>query len=107
MATTKTTTKEVKSKKSEAKSGLIVAPRVTEKASTQSSANIYTFVVKQNATKHDLSEEIKKEYKVTPRAINIVNLPRRKVFIRGKFGFQPRIKKAIVFLKKGDSINIK
>ena len=108
MATTKTTTNlpaQAGKKKVEAK--FIIAPRVTEKASMQSSNNVYTFVVTQNATKHDLLEEIKKEYKVTPRAINIINLPRRGVFVRGKFGFQARIKKAVVFLKKGDTINLK
>lgn len=106
MATTKTTTKEVKSTKPKAESKFIIAPRVTEKASMQSSKNVYTFVVTQNATKHDLLEEIKKEYKVTPKAINIINLPRRGVFVRGKFGFQARIKKAVVFLNKGDTINL-
>jgi large subunit ribosomal protein L23 len=85
---------------------LIIAPRVTEKASMQSNQNAYTFVVTKDATKHALMDEIKKEYKVTPKAINIVNLPRRKVFVRGKIGMQSGIKKAVVFLKKGDTIKL-
>ena len=99
MATKKSTTEEVK-----AVAKLIIAPRVTEKASMQSSANAYTFVVAKNATKLALMAEIKKEYKVTPEAINITNMPRKNTFIRGKWGTQAGIKKAIVFLKKGDSI---
>lgn len=98
----KTTTTEIKEVVPNKK--LILAPRVTEKASKQSSANAYTFVVASHATKHTLKEEIKKEYKVTPVAINITNLPSRNVFVRGKWGTQTGIKKAIVFLKKGDSI---
>lgn len=101
MATKKTTTEE---KKVEAK--LIIAPRVTEKASVQSNVNAYTFVVANHATKLSLMDEIKKEYKVTPRAINITKLPRRNVFVRGKLGYQAGIKKAIVFLKKGDTIKL-
>lgn len=83
---------------------IIFAPRMTEKASAQSSANAYTFVVAKNATKHSVLAEIKKEYKVTPRAINITNMPTKNTFIRGKFGTQAGIKKAIIFLKKGDTI---
>jgi large subunit ribosomal protein L23 len=103
MATKKTTTKEVEQVITEK---LIIAPRVTEKASLQSSANAYTFVVRNNATKLSLLAEIKKDYKVTPRAINITNLPDTKVFVRGRFGTKAGIKKAVVFLKKGDVINL-
>lgn len=100
MATKKTTTKEVVATK------LIIAPRITEKASLQSNSNAYTFVVTKNATKLALRDEIKKEYKVTPKAINITNIPPRDVFVRGKFGTQSGFKKAIVFLKKGDTIKL-
>lgn len=106
MATKKTTVEKkddvavVKSTK------LILAPRVTEKASVQSSSNAYTFVVAKHATKHSLLAEIKKEYKVTPKAINITSIPRQAVFVRGRFGMKSGIKKAIVFLKKGDVINL-
>jgi large subunit ribosomal protein L23 len=102
MAKTTTTTKEV----TEVTNKVILAPRITEKASQQSSANAYTFVVAKNATKHSVMAEIKKEYKVTPLAINITNMPTKNTFIRGKFGTQAGIKKAIVFLKKGDTIAI-
>lgn len=101
MAKTKTTTKE------ETKvQGLIIAPRITEKASVASSANAYTFIVSKKATKHTLLDEIKKTYKVTPIAINILNVKGKKVFSRGKFGKTEDSKKAVVFLKKGDSIAI-
>jgi large subunit ribosomal protein L23 len=100
MATKKTTTE----KKEVVAAKVMIAPRITEKASMQSSANAYTFVVAKNATKHTVLAEFKKEYKVTPKAINITNMPRKRTFIRGKFGTQAGIKKAVVFLKKGDTI---
>ena len=95
-----TETKEVVTNK------VILAPRITEKASMQSTANAYTFVVAKNATKHTVAAEIKKEYKVTPKAINITNMPRQNTFIRGKHGTKAGLKKAIVFLKKGDTITL-
>ena len=103
MATKKTTT-EVSTEAKDVANKVIIAPRMTEKASAQSSVNAYTFVVAKNATKHTVLAEIKKEYKVNPLAINITNMPRKNTFIRGKFGTQAGIKKAIVFLKKGDTI---
>ena len=100
----KTTTTKEEVKGGVVKTAVVIAPRITEKASMQSNVNAYTFVVAKNATKHTVRDYIKKEYKVTPTAINITNMPRRNTFIRGKIGSQAGIKKAIVFLKKGDTI---
>lgn len=97
-----TPTKEIK--EVDVTNKVIIAPRITEKASAQSVHNAYTFVVTKNATKHSVASEIKKEYKVTPLAVNITNMPIRNTFIRGKWGTQAGIKKAVVFLKKGDTI---
>ena len=63
-------------------------------------------MVAKDATKHTVLAEFKKEYKVTPKSINITNMPRKNTFIRGKHGTQAGIKKAIVFLKKGDTITL-
>ena len=104
MATKKTTVEEKKVENANAK--LILSPRVTEKASLQSNQNAFTFVVRSEATKLSLRDEIKKDYKVTPRAINITNIPRQWTFIKGKVGHKQGYKKAIVFLKKGDTIKL-
>jgi large subunit ribosomal protein L23 len=101
MATKKPTTEEKNASVSEK---LIIAPRVTEKASLQSNQNAFTFVVRSDATKLTLRDEIRREYKVTPRAINITNIPRQWTFIRGKLGHASGYKKAVIFLKKGDTI---
>ena len=55
----KTITKE----ETNATAKVILAPRITEKASLQSTVNAYTFVVTKDATKHSVAAEIKKEYK--------------------------------------------
>ncbi len=84
--------------------GVIIAPRVAEKAAILSDKGVYTFVVSKGATKGKIYKAIKDKYKVEPVKINIINLPAKTVFVRGKFGTKSGVKKAVVFLKKGDKI---
>lgn len=85
----------------------ILRPRITEKAGIMNeSFNVYTFEVAKNSTKHTIANEIKTLYKVTPIKVSIINLPARNVVVRGKKGTQSAVKKALVYLKKGDKINI-
>ena len=98
--------KEITTKKEAVEAKLILAPRLTEKASLQANHNAYTFEVECAATKHSLIAEIKKTYKVTPTKVNIVSLPKMRVFVRGRIGETKASKKAIVFLKKGDTIKL-
>ena len=89
-----------------APASVLIAPHVTEKAGlANEKGNMYTFKVTTNATKHTITHEVKTKYKVTPTKVNIVILPGRQVFVRGKKGMQSGFKKAYVFLKKGDKID--
>jgi large subunit ribosomal protein L23 len=84
---------------------ILKKPRITEKAGIKSeSQNVYTFEVTKNATKKTIGEAMQLVYKVTPIKINIVNLPAKNVTARGKRGVKQAVKKALVFLKKGDKI---
>jgi len=83
---------------------IISRPRVTEKASFVAEANIHTFEVASSATKKEVAEAIKIFYKVIPIKVNIVKNPAKKVFIRGKKGRKAGVKKAYVYLKKGDKL---
>ncbi len=84
----------------------IIRPRITEKSGIAGeSLNVYTFEVSKNSTKQSIEREIKALYKVNPEKVRIVNLPAKKVFVRGKKGSQSSIKKALVYLKKGDKID--
>lgn len=84
----------------------ILSPRITEKASLQSNVNAYTFVVEKSATKLTIISEMKTKHKVTPVKVNITNLPAKRVFVKGRHGVKSGLKKAIVFLKKGDTIKL-
>lgn len=83
---------------------LIIKPYITEKAALQSKVNAYTFVVAENASKLELIKEIVRDYKVKPVKVNITVIPKKKVISRGRLGVEAGLKKAVVFLKAGDSI---
>ena len=84
---------------------VIKKPKVTEKSGIAAeSRNVYTFEVTRGATKRTVAEAVKQLYKVTPVRVNIVNLPAKNIVRRGKVGTKSSVKKALVFLKKGDKI---
>ena len=85
---------------------LILGPIMSEKASFLSNQNAYTFEIGSDATKLTVRSEVVTRYKVKPTKINIVSLPKTRVFVRGKIGHTKGMKKAIVFLKKGDTIKL-
>jgi large subunit ribosomal protein L23 len=82
-------------------------PHVTEKATMLSSRvnPAYTFEVDADINKQELAKIIKEVFKVSPTKINITNLPSKKVFVRGKWGAKGGMKKAVIYLKKGDKID--
>jgi large subunit ribosomal protein L23 len=89
-------------------SAVIVKPRLTEKAVNQSEQNVYTFEVSRDATKFAVANAVKSLYNVTPVKVNIVN---KKPAHRPKGSTNrmvkvPGMKKAYVYLKKGDTINL-
>ncbi len=85
-------------------SSVLLHPRITEKASQEALKNVYLFEVSHTATKGTIASAIKEMYKVTPVKVNVVFAHAKTVFIRGKKGVKSRVKKAYVFLKKGDKI---
>lgn len=88
-------------------SGTILRPRITEKASIQSEKNnVYVFEVAKSANKHTVLTAFVEMYKVTPVRINIAKIAPKAVFSRGKAGVKSGGKKAYIYLKKGDTIEI-
>ncbi len=85
---------------------LIKHARVTEKASMLAEQNVYTFDVTADANKTEIKKAIFALYKVKPTKINVLSVKSKKIFSRGKAGFKSGGRKALVFLKKGDKIEI-
>ena len=86
---------------------VLLRPRITEKAAIGADKNnVYVFEVTRNATKKSVAASVKSIYKVTPVRVNVANIPDKAVFIRGKRGVKSGGKKAYVYLKKGDKIEL-
>ena len=86
---------------------IIKNPRITEKASDlMADRNAYVFDVAQNASKKEISEAVFNIYKLKPIKVNILPVPRKKVFSRGKSGMKRGGKKAVVYLKEEDKIEV-
>jgi large subunit ribosomal protein L23 len=85
------------------------APRITEKATdlaSRSTGPIYVFEIDREATKPMIANAFLAKYKIKPVKVNIVNLPTKKTFRRGIRGIKGGVKKAMVYLKAGDKIEI-
>jgi large subunit ribosomal protein L23 len=83
---------------------VIIRPHVTEKSGLLSQTGTYTFQVSRDANKNSVSNAIQALYKVRPAKVTIINKPVKNIFVRGKKGTIPALKKAMVILKKGDKI---
>ena len=88
--------------------GVLLKPHFTEKSVTMGDANVYTFEVKRDATKYEIRDAVKALFNVTPVKVNIVNKKpaERMQGSRNRTKHVAGMKKAYVYLKKGDSINL-
>jgi large subunit ribosomal protein L23 len=66
----------------------------------------YIFEVSSSASKPQIKKDIENLYVVKVESVNIINNKRRARFIRGKAGFNPGFKKAIIKLQEGHKIEI-
>jgi large subunit ribosomal protein L23 len=89
-------------------SWVIHKPRITEKAALLGDKNVYVFEVARRATKTDVANAVKAQFKVTPTKVNIVNRAHRttKSRARNRTLTVGGLRKAHVYLKKGDTINL-
>jgi large subunit ribosomal protein L23 len=84
----------------------IVSPVITEKATTLSEFNKTVFRVHKGASKNSIKKSIEKIFKVNVIKINTINLKGKTKLVKGKKSSRPGYKKAIVTLKKGQSIDL-
>ena len=84
----------------------ILSPVVTEKSTNLSELNKIIFKVPDGANKKNLKKNIEKIFKVNVTKINIINKQNRTKLTRGKKVKVSGYKKAIITLKKGQSIDL-
>tara|TARA_B100000242_G_C42818976_1_gene380633 strand:- start:111 stop:404 length:294 start_codon:yes stop_codon:yes gene_type:complete len=84
----------------------IRSPIITEKATILSEQNKSVFKVHETADKKTIKKNIEKLFKVNVIKINIINQKRKVKMRQGKKTFKSGYKKAIITLKKGQSIDL-
>ena len=84
-----------------------LTPHITEKSYGKIEGNdfpIYTFKVADGVDKDTVKKIVEKEYNVTVTDVNMVRLPGKVRRFRNRLGHTSQIRKAMVRLKKGDTI---
>lgn len=85
---------------------IIQYPLLTEKSNISKESNKYHFSVLKQANKKEIVNAIEALYKVKPLSCNIINVKGKKKRQGRSVGKTSSYKKAIITLKKGDSISI-
>ncbi len=85
---------------------IIVAPVITEKSTLASENNQIVFKVAPYATKPQIKEAVERLFNVKVKAVNTLNRKGKLKRFRGIQGRQNNLKKAIVTLSEGSSIDV-
>lgn len=85
---------------------IIKAPIITEKSSKLASNNVYTFSVDVKANKTQIKQAIEKIFNVQVESVNTINVKPKKKRVGRYVGKTNKVKKAIVKLKEGSSIEL-
>ena len=85
---------------------IIKAPIITEKSSSLAANNVITFSVDTRANKTQIKQAIEKIFNVEVESVNTVNVKPKKKRVGRYVGKTNKVKKAIVKLKKGSSIEL-
>ena len=85
---------------------IIRKPLITEKSTIAGENHKATFQVSVDATKPQIAEAVESLFNVDVRAVNVMNVKGKQKRFRGKLIRRPLVKKAIVTLKDGQTIDI-
>jgi large subunit ribosomal protein L23 len=84
----------------------ILAPVITEKATVLSELNKVVFRVAGDASKDEIAAAVEALFKVNVTKVNTINVKGKTKRFRGIMGRRSDVKKAIVTLAEGQSIDI-
>ena len=85
---------------------IIKAPIITEKSSALAANNVITFSVDTRANKTQIKQAIEKIFNVKVESVNTVNVKPKKKRVGRYVGKTNKVKKAIVKLSEGSSIEL-
>ena len=84
----------------------IISPNITEKSTLLSTHNKFVFKVSKGANKNLIKKNIEKIFKVKVIKVNTINLKGKSKIVKNRRAYKSGYKKAIVTLKKGQSIDL-
>lgn len=79
---------------------------ITEKTVKLHEAGKYTFRVDTSANKESVAKAVEKVFAVSVASVNMINVAGKTKRFKGRMGTRSDVKKAIVTLNKGQSINV-
>ena len=85
---------------------IIFAPVITEKSASMESEGKYVFKVDVRANKTQIKQAIESIFNVKVESVNTINVKPRKKRVGRYVGKTKRVKKAIVKLQEGSSIEL-
>ena len=85
---------------------VIVSPVITEKATALSEQNKVVFKVRPDATKPQIKEAVEKLFDVKVRSVNTLVTKGKVKMFRGTRGQRSDVKKAVVTLAEGQTIDV-
>jgi len=85
---------------------LIKRPVITEKSTANSQFNKYVFEVRNDANKTSIKKVVEDTYKVKVESLNCLNVKSKPKVFKGQRGTRSEIKRIIVTLKEGNTIDM-
>ena len=85
---------------------LIKKPVITEKSTANAQFNKYIFEVRNDANKTNLKKIIEDTYKVKVQKLNSLNTKSKPKVFKGQRGTRSELKRIIVTLKEGNTIDM-
>ncbi len=84
----------------------VVAPVITEKSTILSEQNKVVFRTPLNATKPQIKAAVEALFGVTVKSVNTIRVKGKTKRFRGVPGVRPDVKKAVVTLEEGQTIDV-
>ena len=84
---------------------IIKKPLMTEKSTTLNQFNQYSFVVSEDSNSNEIKQAIEKIFKVKVTKVNTSIVRGKYKTFKGSAGYKKNIKKAIVTLAEGNTID--
>ena len=85
---------------------LIKKPVITEKSTSNAQFNKYIFEVRNDANKINIKRTIEEIYKVKVQKLNSLNVKSKPKVFKGQRGIRSELKRIIVTLKEGNTIDM-